>query len=537
MRKDLGVVALMLSSFVTSNSWAVLMENLAIGSPKALGLANAVTASPPGIESIHFNPAGLSRVEGRQQSINVVYGDFGITLDFGKRTQTRQALLDQAESLGHDLNVEFPDGFFDDEAYMASSETSGMTIILPGLGMTDLVAPMSLVGGVSVSPPGGDITFGTAAYTTMAAGFRREDDDPGRFIGQRFSMIDLVYFSPTVAIDVSDTLSVAATITFNYGGVGLDMPLRVPHLAQMAIPFLQLSNCDLSNPGGVGCENLPLYEQLGALSVEAEHGLAFGFNFGLLWEATPWLTFGLVYQSEVDLEMEGEFSWENSDQWMAFVGSLREDPLIRLAMDAVGVRGEKRVEGDVAIALSMPEHLALGVSVRLTPKLRVNVDYKFTGWSAWDELVIELSKTTDLMAIASIGEFSAGEGVSLKIPLGMQDTWNLAVGFEYQYNDQWVLRMGVEDRPTSIPENMKTPLLPLGDGLLLGFGFGYESVSGAVYDVGISYFESKISMPGNTSDFGNSEDPTKLIYNPYPGQDIEATTTVVMFEMGVRRPF
>jgi len=537
MRKDLGVVALMLSSFVTSNSWAVLMENLAIGSPKALGLANAVTASPPGIESIHFNPAGLSRVEGRQQSINVVYGDFGITLDFGKRTKTRQALLDQAESLGHDLDVEFPDGFFDDEAYMASSETSGMTIMLPGLGMTDLVAPMSLVGGVSVSPPGGSITFGTAAYTTMAAGFRREDDDPGRFIGQRFSMIDLVYFSPTVAVDVTDTLSVAATITFNYGGVGLDMPLRVPHLAQMAIPFLQLSNCDLSNPGGVGCENLPLYEQLGELSVEAEDGLAFGFNFGMLWEATPWLTFGVVYQSEVDLEMEGEFSWENSDQWVAFVRSLREDPLIRLAMDVVGVRGEKRVEGDVTIALTMPEHLALGVSVLLTPKLRVNVDYKFTGWSAWDELVIELSKTTDLMAIASIGEFSAGEGVSLKIPLGMQDTWNLAVGLEYQYNDQWVLRMGVEDRPTSIPENMKTPLLPLGDGLLLGFGFGYQSDSGAVYDVGLSYFESKISMPGNTSDFGNSEDPTKLIYNPYPGQDIDATTTIVMFEMGVQRPF
>ena len=537
MRKDIGAVALLFCCFSASNSWAVLMENLAIGNPKALALANAVTASPPGIESIHFNPAGLSRVQGRQQSINVIYGDFGVALDFGKRTKTRQTLLDQAESLGNDLSVEFPEGFFDDEAYMASSETSGMAIILPGVGMTDLVAPISLVGGASVRFADADITFGTAAYTPMAAGFRREDDDPGRFIGQRFSMIDLVYFSPTVAIDVTESLSVAATITFNYGGVGLDMPLRVPHLAQMAIPFLQLGDCDLSNPVNVGCENLPLYEQLGELNLEADQGLAFGVNFGVLWEANPWLTFGVVYQSEVDLEMAGEFSWENSDQWMTFVGSLREDPLVRLAMDAVGVRGEKRVEGDVVIALTMPEHLSLGVSVLLTPKLRVNVDYKFTGWSAWDEMVIELSKTSDLMAIASIGELNTGEGVSLKIPMGMQDTWNVAVGLEYQYNDQWVLRMGVEDRPTSIPDDMKTPLLPLGDGMLLGFGFGYESVSGAVYDVAISYFESSISMPGNTSEFGNSEGPTKLIYNPYPGQDIEATTTVVMFEMGVQRAF
>ena len=115
MRKGIGVVALIFCCFSASNSWAVLMENLAIGNPKALALANAVTASPPGIESIHFNPAGLSRVQGRQQSINVIYGDFGVTLDFGKRTKTRQALLDQAESLGSDLGVEFPDGFFDDE--------------------------------------------------------------------------------------------------------------------------------------------------------------------------------------------------------------------------------------------------------------------------------------------------------------------------------------------------------------------------------------------------------------------------------------
>ncbi|OUS26138.1 hypothetical protein A9Q99_19365 [Gammaproteobacteria bacterium 45_16_T64] len=520
-----------------SNGWAVLTENIAIGSPRALSLANAVTADPPGIDSIHFNPAGLSRVEGRQQAIKFIYGNFDIGLDFGKRTETRQALLDQAVQIGSDLGAEYPEGFFEDEAYMQSSSTEGVSMIIPGSGMMDLAVPLSIVGGTSYQPPGGNITFGTNVYTPMAAGFYRADDDPGRFIGQRFSTMVLTYFSPTVAIEVTDTLSVGATLTFNYGGVGLDLPLRVPHLAHLVIPTLQLTNCGIETPLINICEDLPLYDQLGELNFSVEQALAFGYNFGLLWEVTPWLSLGMVYQSPIDMHMEGEFSWENSDAWVQFIAPLREGGLTSVALDVVGIEGEKYVEGDADLELTMPEHMSFGVSLQLLPSLRVNIDYKFTGWSKWDELSVKLSEVTDLMAIASFGETDTKEGVSLVLPLGMEDTWNFAYGIEYQYNDQLVLRMGVEDRPSSIPEVSMSPFLPLGDSTLYGIGFGYETVTGTLYEVGMSYFESQVSMPGNTSDFGNSEDPTKLIYNPYPGQDIDASTTIIMLEIGFHREF
>ena len=38
-----------------------LGQNLTIANAKALSLANAVTADPPGPDSLHFNPAGLYR--------------------------------------------------------------------------------------------------------------------------------------------------------------------------------------------------------------------------------------------------------------------------------------------------------------------------------------------------------------------------------------------------------------------------------------------------------------------------------------------
>lgn len=530
------IIVILMNGMLAANAWGVLTENIAIGSPKALALANAVTADPPGIDSIHFNPAGLVQLTGRQQAVKFVYGHFTVDMELGKRTDSRQQLLDQAQQFGEAIGADYPDGFFDDEAYMSSSETAGVAIMLPVAGMVDLPVPLSIVGGFSYQPPGGDVTFGTNVYTPMAAGFYREDDDPGRFIGQRFSSLVLTYFSPSVAVAITDTFSFGAALTFNYGGIGLELPLRVPHLAHLAIPSLQLEGCRTDTPVINLCEDLPLYDQLGTLNFEVEQHLAFGVNVGALWEVTPWLQVGAVYQSSMPLHMKGSFSWENSDQWVEFIAPLREGALTGIALDIVGVKGEKVVEGDAELSLTMPEHFAIGISLQLLPRITLNLDYKFTGWSAWDEMSVKLSEVTDLMAIASIGE-DTSNGVSLVLPLGMEDTWNYAVGVEYQMNDQWVWRMGLEDRPSSIPVETTSPFLPLGDGTLYGLGLGYAPEVGTLYEVGIAYFESEVSMPGNTSDFGNSEDPTKLIYNPYPGQDIDAKTTIMMVEMGFHRTF
>ena len=52
------LVAMLLAGHV-SPCRAALVENLTMGNAKALALGNAVTADPPGVDAIHFNPAGL----------------------------------------------------------------------------------------------------------------------------------------------------------------------------------------------------------------------------------------------------------------------------------------------------------------------------------------------------------------------------------------------------------------------------------------------------------------------------------------------
>ena len=53
---------------------ASFTDSLTIGSAKALSLGHAVTADPPNIDSIHFNPAGLIRLKGRQMHLKAVVG-------------------------------------------------------------------------------------------------------------------------------------------------------------------------------------------------------------------------------------------------------------------------------------------------------------------------------------------------------------------------------------------------------------------------------------------------------------------------------
>ena len=63
--------------------YAVLTDSLTIGNAKALSLGHAITADPPGLDSIHYNPAGLAQLKDRQVHYKLIAGTFDIRLKFG----------------------------------------------------------------------------------------------------------------------------------------------------------------------------------------------------------------------------------------------------------------------------------------------------------------------------------------------------------------------------------------------------------------------------------------------------------------------
>lgn len=126
-------------------SFAALSENLTIANPKALALGNAVTADPPGIDSIHFNPAGLARVHGREGLFKLTLAYFNLQADFGSYSDRAQSEIDKW-ALGETDPVE-----------NSHSETDTIMLKVPFVdGRQEWPLPMMVVptGGAAFRPEG-----------------------------------------------------------------------------------------------------------------------------------------------------------------------------------------------------------------------------------------------------------------------------------------------------------------------------------------------------------------------------------------------
>ena len=541
----LAVFVVVIATLVTAApAHAVLTDSLTIGNAKAISLGHAVTADPPGIDSIHFNPAGLVKLKGRQSHLKVVAGTFSIDMEFGDYDPDTAAVIQDYTNQGY-----FPDSYYFNDAYKSKSTTEGASLMLPFFGMTDAPLLLAPLGGASYSPPGSDITYATNVYSPMMVGFYRAEDDPGRWIGQRMSFMQITYFSPSFAYRVNDSFSFGGAMTFNYGGVGFELPFRGGNPSIFGLGELQATTLDCANaspdnprPTDFLCGGtFSPYEELGYLAMEVETPLAIGFNVGLLWEPTEWMSVGVSYVAPIPMTLKGDFTWTSSDSWLSVIVPLAQSNLYGSIENLVQALGYSLpdtstvTEGKATLDLEMPELFNIGTSIQLSPNIKLNVDYKFSGWSSWEDLPLEFSKPINFLRLAEfVGESTRN---ALVFPLGLEDTWNWAVGMEYQWSDRTVLRFGIEDRPTSLPSDGLTPLLPMGSGKLYGAGVGIKMRNGGQMDFGIAYFQNSLDMPSGTSPLGNDTDPLNFIYNPFFGTDTKTDLSVLLLEFSISQPF
>ncbi len=522
---------------------AAVVENITLGNPKALALGNAVTADPPGIDSIHFNPAGLVRLQGRQSQVKLLMAGLNFKVEFGDHDARTQAVLDEFG--------------YHDEAANSTSETSTIGLKLP---FTDgvkewplpfLIAPL---GGASFSPPGSGITFATSVYTPMAAGYIREEDDPGRFMGEELSLVKITYFSPSVGIRLDDEWSVGASLGISWQGAAAATQLRVPNFALVLADELvtQLQDQNLcpdsadTRPfidlcGG----NIGPYTRAAKLEFDAEDNMVWNLNIGALWEPTPWFTWGFVYQFESTAELKGTYQLSYGDEWVSFFSDLRESSAWNLINALVpfptGLRnspdGYGIETGDATIELKTPAHFASGVSVQVTPNWKLNLDAKWTDWGVWQGLEVQFDKRLDFLKLATLVSPYA-ELQSLTIPRHYESVWNWALGLEYKYSDRTALRFGYEPRKSSVPDDKQDVLLPLGDAHLYSIGAEYIWKKDAVFDIALGYLIAEADVPAGSSSNANSTDQANnFIYNPYAGTDFSSQVQGILLEMSYTSAF
>lgn len=548
LTKATGAAALALSAVVAQ---AQLATNIAID-VRAMSMGHAVTADPPGIMSIHFNPAGLARLQGRRMDLQFVGADFSIESTFNAPPgyevfgfSDDPVVCADSPNNGADFCNQFKEG---------RSSIEGVTLYLPIINEAVDLPPGPLLAGplpsFAIRPPGSRFTFATATYLPMAAGFYRADDDVGNYLGKRVALERLTYISPSVGYQVSDTLSVGASIGFSYQAMYLESDFRAPNDLlgftrvldeSICAPFRGESNIALDILLFGICrpkEGLGPFSNLASLELSMQQRLSPSYNLGVLWEPNERFAWGAVWHAPVDVNMSGDYNIEYSNATRETINGIGGSPTGAIALAILGLPsyiGTNEV-GIVNMDLVMPAHFQTGIKVRPTERLQFNVDFVWTDYDEWDSWKINFDKTSAVTALAALFSPDSG-GTTLGFPLGFQSTWNLAFGMQYDLTGRIKLRAGYEPRASAIPDDRRSTLVPINEARYYSIGLGYQWDKDTEIDLAFGTLRSKDSIPANTSCAVNCTGIDDIIYNPYAGLDIETEATINVIGMAFRTSF
>jgi len=528
----LQLIILLSLSVSSSLVFAQLANNLMVDGA-ALSLGNAVTADPPKIHSIHYNVAGLSRLKGRHVSVSSTFAYAQNKTEFSAPPDYQIFAADDRE------RNPIVNGEMD-----AHTEQQGV-LYIPGHGgkVVPKILPIPVAvlpgWGFSINPPGSKFTFANAAYFQMAGGADVEDDDPLKYQNSRNVMQRFTYASPAIAYQINENLSVGMSIGFNHHGLYTVKKPASPHLLTGINEMIQDALCGepddrrgfalafLYNPCG---GNIGPFDDIGSVTVDLEDKLSTHWTVGVLWDVNEWLTIGVNYQSESDVQMSGTMDLEFSPDWYNYYRGYRQSLYGALNADQFNTpHGLHRERAKASMDMTFPQKFDIGISLKPHPDWKINIDAHWVDWAVWDEFTINIDRDFEAFAAAMLLRFDSVRPNKVTNFQKMKSTVSLGVGVEYTVNDRLKLRFGLENRPDAMNEEFVPAASGLADTILYGAGAEYKWDPESTMDFYVAYFQSERDLPANTSKNANWQHLLNITTNPYAGLDIESSISVLMW--------
>jgi long-subunit fatty acid transport protein len=285
-------------------------------------------------------------------------------------------------------------------------------------------------------------------------------------------------------------------------------------------------------------EGLGPFKNLASIEVAMDQRLSPSYNLGVLWEPSERFSWGMVWHAPTKMHLGGDYNIEYSNATQQTVNGIGQSPTGSIALAILGIpnsigAGES---GLVNMDLVMPAHFQTGIKIRPTERLQFNVDFVWADYAEWDSWRIQFDKSSAVTALA--GLFSnESSGTLLSFPLGFQSSWNLAYGAQYDLTGRIQLRAGFEPRASAIPDDRRSPLVPINEAKYYSLGLGYKWDKDTEIDLAIATLRSKDTIPANTSCAANCTGVDNIVYNPYAGLDIETEATINLVGLAFRTSF
>jgi long-chain fatty acid transport protein len=426
-----GMLLCCASSSVFASGFALLEQ-----SASRLGTAfSGTTAAADDASTIFYNPAGLSRLTDTQ--LLVVASGVNIRSEFNNENSLA--------ALGQPLGGEGGD--------------AGGWNAVPA-------AYFAL-------PINDQFAFGFGVNAPFGLQLEYENGWMGRFQSLN-NEIKTYNFNPSLSWRVNKQLSfgigadyqrIQAELTnsVNYTAVvaqGLQTLVAAGQVPAVAVPGLIAAN------GGLE----------GHTAVRGDDS-AWGWNAGVLFEASDDLRFGLAYRSKVDYTLEGGVRFTTPTATNAIGAGI---------IAAASAPGAALATGPAVVDLTLPDIATASYYQRLG-KVELMADIAWTGWSSIQELRIVRADSGQVLSVT---------------PEHWEDTWRYAIGATYQLNDQWKLRGGVAFDETNVPDSTRTARLPDSERTWVAIGAQWNPGGAWVVDVGYAHLFAD-DVPLNQND-GNA---------------------------------
>lgn len=179
----------------------------------------------------------------------------------------------------------------------------------------------------------------------------------------------------------------------------------------------------------------------GEAEIEAD-SWGYGYNLGLLTQVSPSTKVGLSYRSEIIQNAKGE-------------------------VDYNGLAPMQDLKSDV----TLPATAMFALTHDLNERITLLADATWTGWSAYDELVIEFAN-----------------GSRTETNQNFKDSMRYALGLIYDYSDDWRFRTGVAFDETPVPNaESRSSRTPDSNKTWLSVGFNYQVTPSVSLDAGYSH--------------------------------------------------
>lgn len=261
-----------------------------------------------------------------------------------------------------------------------------------------------------------DLRLGIAVGSYLGLGLDYGDNWTGRYYVTEAELMT-VGVNPGVGYRVNERFSVGAGVTVL--AASLDQRAAINNSAV---------------PGQAGLPD-------GALKLE-DSDVAYGFNAGVLFEASEASRLGVSYRSKIDLEFEDVVELNN-------IG-----PILRAALNLSGLA---RRETD--FDMNLPQVVMISGYHQLNPEWALLANIGWQDWSQFGKQELSLS---------------GSDSTSFTKDLDYKDTWHFALGAQYRFTPEWLWSFGTayDTSPVDGARN-RTPDLPLDRQIRLGTGIQY----------------------------------------------------------------